>query len=65
MAKFVVGSTIVDVELHNSSIRDDRPKFIVSDGTDEWNTSGDLIIESYTPIDVTAKQYYDILEEKH
>lgn len=65
MPKFVVGSTIVDVTVgEGSSIRDDRPKFHVTDGTEEWFTSGDLIIESYKPIDTTAKRYYDILKEE-
>jgi|AntDeeMinimDraft_5_1070356.scaffolds.fasta_scaffold10316_3 hypothetical protein len=65
MAKFVVGSTIVDVELHNSAIHDKNPNFLVSDGKDEWFASGELIVESYTPIDMDAEGYYNILEDNY
>ena len=65
MAKFVVGSTIVDVTPHNCSIRDEDPSFHVSDGKDEWYASGELIVESYTPIDIDAEHYYKTLNDEY
>lgn len=65
MPKFVVGGTIVDVAVsEGNSIREEETKFHVTDGTEEWFTSGELIVESYKPIDVKAKHYYEMLKKE-
>jgi hypothetical protein len=62
-AKFRVGKEIVTVWVdEDSHLYDSIVSFSVSDGTDTWTVSGELLRSEYTPISETAERYIEELD---
>lgn len=61
-AKFVVADTLVTVSVPDGETLSDTDEFIVSDGTDEWYVSKQMLAESYQPVSAAAVYYVDAAE---
>lgn len=67
MAKFLVGNRVVTVELEDESKlynNANETRFIVTDGSDQWVVTDELLLDEYKPISERASSIVDAIRSE-